>query len=604
MPRLFLLATFALLPASLLAGTYLSPSTLAAAPDAKRLYIGAATGQQVLVYDLASDACVASWDLPAAPCAMRVSAAGDLLAVALAGPDGEVWLVDVKTGKAKRKVPARHTPMAPILSDDGKTLYFCNRFDNEVVIADLNSGAQRSIPVQREPIAAALTHDGKQLFVANHLPTSAADQAYVAAHISVIDTAAAKVIADIQLVNGSSSLRDICISPDGKHAYVSHILSRYHLPTTQLERGWVNTNALSIIDVPGRKLINTVLLDDVDQGAANPWGVACSADGTRLCVAHAGTHEVSVIDRQAMHAKIDRAAKGEQVSAAVDSAEDVPNDLSFLVGLRRRLPLAGKAPHEIRVIGDRVYAAEYFSESLSHIALAPGPYAKATKVTLAPDKEMDVVRRGHFLFEDASWCFQRWLSCASCHPDTRTDALNWDLLNDGMGNAKNTKNMLLAHRTPPTTVTGCRPNAETSVRAGIRFAMAVLPEEDAVALDEYLKALTPTPSPLLVKGKLSESAQRGAELFRKARCGKCHSGELYTDLEKHDVGTGKGREVGIAFDVPTLIEAWRTAPYLHDGRARTLEEVLTTFNPDDEHGITQDLSPQQIKDLAAFVGSL
>ena len=52
------------------------------------------------------------------------------------------------------------------------------------------------------------------------------------------------------------------ISPDGKYVYATHILARYQMPTTQLERGWMNTNALSIIDVEARKLLNTVLLDD------------------------------------------------------------------------------------------------------------------------------------------------------------------------------------------------------------------------------------------------------------------------------------------------------------------------------------------------------
>jgi len=58
------------------------------------------------------------------------------------------------------------------------------------------------------------------------------------------------------------------------------------------------------------------------------------------------------------------------------------------------------------------------------------------------------------------------------------------------------------------------------------------------------------------------------------------------------------------FDTPTLLEAYRTAPYLHDGRAATLEEVVTTCNPDDRHGRTSNLSKQEIADLAAFLKAL
>jgi cytochrome c peroxidase len=208
-------------------------------------------------------------------------------------------------------------------------------------------------------------------------------------------------------------------------------------------------------------------------------------------------------------------------------------------------------------------------------------------------------------FYDASLCFQSWLSCSTCHPEGRTDALNWDLLNDGMGNPKQAKSMLLAHKTPPAMITGVRASAEIAVRAGIRhIQFAVRPEEDAVAIDEYLKALEAMPSPHLVDGKLSESAEKGKKVFSVAGCADCHDGPYYTDLQKYDVGTGRGREKETEFDTPTLVETWRTAPYLHDGRAATLKDMLTKFNPEDRHGETTKLSAEQLKDLVEFVMSL
>jgi len=67
------------------------------------------------------------------------------------------------------------------------------------------------------------------------------------------------------------------------------------------------------------------------------------------------------------------------------------------------------------------------------------------------------------------------------------------------------------------------------------------------------------------------------------------------------VGIGKGLDKDQKFDTPTLVEVWQTAPYLYDGRAVTIEEVLTKYNPDDEHGQTSNLSSDEIKDLANFV---
>jgi cytochrome c peroxidase len=214
-------------------------------------------------------------------------------------------------------------------------------------------------------------------------------------------------------------------------------------------------------------------------------------------------------------------------------------------------------------------------------------------------------RKGELNFNDAHICFQQWQSCASCHPDSRADGLNWDLLNDGIGNPKNTKSMLLAHRTPPSMSLGVREGAEAAVRSGLKFILfAVRPEEDAQAIDEYLKSLTPTSSPFLVNGKLSPAAKRGEKVFRTAGCITCHPPPLFTNLQEYDLGLAKGMDAGKPFDTPTLIECWRTAPYLFDGRAYTMKEVLTTCNPQDKHGVTSKLTPTELDDLIAYILSL
>ncbi|MCZ7640996.1 MAG: hypothetical protein M5U12_36045 [Verrucomicrobia bacterium] len=55
---------------------------------------------------------------------------------------------------------------------------------------------------------------------------------------------------------------------------------------------------------------------------------------------------------------------------------------------------------------------------------------------------------------------------------------------------------------------------------------------------------------------------------------------------------------------PTLIELWRTAPYLHDGSAATLREILTSRNVADQHGKTSHLNDDQIRDLVEYLLSL
>lgn len=585
---------------------YLSPTLVLPSGEKNAVFVTEFGASRVVETDFVAGKVLQTFKTAQPPTGLARDAQHKLLFVTTDGPDGQVLAFDLASGRPAYTLDAGHTPMAPVLTADGKTLFVCYRFNNLVAVFDLESQKEIArIPVPREPVAAALTPDGRLLVVANHLPAAPASGDYVAAQVSLIDPATRAVVANITLPNGSTSLRGLCIAPDGRYAYITHTLGRYQLPTTQLERGWMNTAGLSIIDLTARKLLSTVLLDDVDLGAANPWGVAVTADGRWLAVAHAGTHEVSVIDRAGLHTKLDAIAAGKKVSNVSNTLEDVPNDLSFLVDLRRRIKLDGNGPRGLAIVGNDAVAAQYFSDDLAVVALDPTVPHPARTATLGPRAVPDMKRKGELNFNDAHICFQQWQSCASCHPDSRADGLNWDLLNDGIGNPKNTKSMLLAHRTPPSMSLGVREGAEAAVRSGLKFILfAVRPEEDAQAIDEYLKSLTPTSSPFLVNGKLSPAAKRGEKVFRTAGCITCHPPPLFTNLQEYDLGLAKGMDAGKPFDTPTLIECWRTAPYLFDGRAYTMKEVLTTCNPQDKHGVTSKLTPTELDDLIAYILSL
>ena len=596
---------------------YLSPTALVADSQSEIIYIAEATAKQVAVFDTKTAKVTATISVPAEPTGLALAGDGSLLYVTCGGQKGCVGVIDPRNAKLLRTLPAGHTPIAPVLSPDGSFLYFCNRFDNNISVISTKDDKQLAkIPALREPVAAGITPDGRWLFVGNMLPYGSSSADSVACNISVINTGKMAFEIDIVLPNGSTGLHGIAVSPDGRFVFATHILARYTVPTTQLERGWINTNAVSIIDARRKRIIETVLLDDVDNGAANPWGLACTSDSKYLCVTHAGTHELSIIEIAAMIEKINSYNKkiGRRIdpfgggsydasSSGNGSVSNIPNELSFLYGIRQRIKLPGRVPRALAVIRDKAYVAEYFTDSIAIVDINTKSRLKTTSIALGPKTQMTAVRWGQMLFNDARLCFQGWQSCTSCHPSgARTDALNWDLLNDGLGNPKNTKSLLFAHETPPSMITGVRENAEAAVRAGItHIQFAVRPEEEAAAIDEYLKSLKPVPSPHLINGKLSESAERGRKIFDKADCASCHTGPLHTDLKKHDVGTGKDLDKNRRFDTPTLIEIWRTAPYLYDGRAPTIEEMLTTYNPGDKHGVTSNLTEAEVKDLAEFI---
>jgi cytochrome c peroxidase len=72
----------------------------------------------------------------------------------------------------------------------------------------------------------------------------------------------------------------------------------------------------------------------------------------------------------------------------------------------------------------------------------------------------------------------------------------------------------------------------------------------------------------------------------------------------HDVGTASHLDTHSEFDVPHLNNIYDSAPYLHDGRAHSLEEIWTLYNPGDTHGRTNDLTKAELNDLIEYLKTL
>jgi len=573
-----------------------SPTALALSPDQNNLYVAELTGGSIATIDAKSLKLIRRTAIDGE--ATGIAMYGNNLLVTSSHNSGELLEIDPVTEKILHRIKVGQGAQSPVVDAQRKRAYVCNYFMNSISVVDLTTHKEiNRIPVLRLPSAATLSTDGKTLYVANLIPDGPSNVEHIAAKVSIIDALEGKVIKHLELASGSNALRDLTLSPDGRYLYVTHYLARFLVPTTQLDRGWNNTSALTIIDTQSASTYATVLLDDISRGAPGSWGVEISADQKWIFVAHSGTHELSVIDATKLTEKIE----------AEEDKKDLEYNLSTMSGIRKRIKLPGNGPRPLLAYKKGIFIAQYFSDDLTFIDFSNGTQAlKIQNMAMNPSMKISQEREGEIFFNDASHCFQQWLSCNACHPDAgRVDGLNWDILNDGIGNPKNVKSLLFAHFTPPTTITGIRANAEVSVRAGVRhIQFAVVTEEKYNAVDAYLKALKPEPSPYLIDGQLSPAAKRGERLFkssRKGACRNCHNGPYLTDMKMHDMKNAGFADRTSTWDTPTLREIWRTAPYLHDGRSATIKDVLTQEN----HGnAAKKLSAEQIDDLVEYVLSL
>jgi hypothetical protein len=298
----------------------------------------------------------------------------------------------------------------------------------------------------------------------------------------------------------------------------------------------------------------------------------------------------------------------------------------------------GQNPRAIRLSPDGklayIYNALDFAVSIHD---AENMRRLATVKVCAPPKTPEWVR-GKILFNTAlpPMTSRLWIACSSCHPDGHSDGRVWQ---NPEGLRKTTAFFGMAHTHPlhwsadrdevqdfEYTIRGRlmqgRGLLHESIKPKVGVEKTELDEKlagrsaDLDALAVYCNSFDFTLSPNIpAPGKLSAAAERGKQLFfsTEVGCARCHSGPYYTDsrLERpfnlHDVGTGSqdtSEKMGPLYDTPTLLGIYRTPPYLHHGKAKTLRDVLTTFNKEDKHGKTSHLRAAQVDDLVEFLKSL
>jgi YVTN family beta-propeller protein len=466
------------------------------------------------------------------------------------------------------------------------------------------------IAVDANPQALAVAADSKILLVACDA-TGPANR-----RVCLVDIETGKTT--FRAIRGSSNLRGIAVDPQGKYALAVHLVPKSHLPSTQIEQGWVFTNAISFLSLEGPPCTVTLPLDLRTEGFANPEGVAITPDGSKAYVAHAGADVVSVIDLPALLTAVESAKREAAKSPGERRAPlDPPDAKNIMVDdlrltrryVRTRIPV-GANPRAIVVSTDgRLLAvANRLDDSVSLIDTGTDAVTETISLVREGDRpvssEDKLLLEGERLFHSGRLSFSGQFSCASCHPDGHADGLNWDLPADGFNNFHNTKSLLGNASTAPYGWLGTSPTLRDRFTGTLRHLFQHEPiESETTALEAYLLQLR---YPDRVADPAAEhlpGIAGGKSLFEGAAgCALCHSGPKHTDRQLHDVGTGSDGET--EFDTPALLRISSTAPYLHDGRAATLEEVLTRHNAAGLHGRAAELSAGELADLVEYLKSL
>jgi cytochrome c peroxidase len=188
-------------------------------------------------------------------------------------------------------------------------------------------------------------------------------------------------------------------------------------------------------------------------------------------------------------------------------------------------------------------------------------------------------------------------------------------------NMTNTQSLRNIGDTPPYKWNG--KNQSVYKQDGMRFSTVLTRNEafsykELDALTAYIMSGIPNPPNLIYNpnGKLTEAQKRGQEIFQRThdskgfeipvvnRCITCHPAPYFTNKKMADVGTLAASDDSILFDTPHLNNIIYSPPYLHDGRAASLEEIWTLYGKTEQHGAVNDLNKIQLNDLVEYLKSL
>ena len=310
-------------------------------------------------------------------------------------------------------------------------------------------------------------------------------------------------------------------------------------------------------------------LGDVGYAAGDPAALAFDDRGN-LIVALAGVDEVAItpIPEQAPR----RTVVGRQPTAVAPSPD-----------------------------GSFVYVADTLDDTVSIVEIKSG--LRAATISLGPQPEPTPADRGERLFSSAKLSHDGWMSCHSCHTDGHTNNLTSDTLGDGsFGAPKRVPSLLGVGTTGPWTWTRSISRLDDQVRKSIETTMrgSKPPDAQVADLTAYLISLAP-PSPSMTGAFQDDSPAvvRGREVFQARKCAACHVPPDYTSPERYDVGLAD--ELGVhEFNPPSLRAVSRRDALLHDGRARSLEQVFHK----ERHPSGLTLTPAEIADLVAFLKTL
>jgi YVTN family beta-propeller protein len=591
-----------------------SPEGMAMGVDGTRLYVALPDVNRVVEVDTERLDVVRTLDVPGAPTGLALDADGRMLYVTARLLD-ELVAVRLEDLSRAWSVPVGLEPvgLAVCRTPEGDRVVVANMGAHDASIVDVERREELvRVMTGREPYGVASTPDGSRALVAcrlSNMHIGAFDEVGES-EVTIIDPVRTRVVMR-QSLHSSHLSESIAVVPQKAWVITPLVRVRNLVPITQVARGWVMSSGLAISRTDSPDVIQ-LPLDEANAFYADPAGLAVHPDGSRAYLAAGGSDVVTVLD-------LDRMAEWLEGASERDKARAIHHlELSY-DWIVARIPTRSN-PRQVVLSpdGSRLYVGERLADTI--LVVDTSNNEPLERIALGDGGCWDPIRRGDRVFNTAAKTFQGQFSCRSCHPDGHVDGLTYDFDGDGVGD-----NLLLNRSlrglagTWPFKWVGTNPSLQ--VQCGPRFAMVLMrtdpfDDDELKDLVAFIESLPPARTRSAHEMEPTPSQERGREIFfathlpdgtpipRESQCHFCHAPPLFTNRMKTSVGTAGPYSVTDVFDTPHLLGIAAAPPYLHDGRARTLEELWTVYQTNDMHGMSEYMDKHQLNDLIEYLKTL
>jgi len=506
-----------------------------------------------------------------------------------------VLFLDADSGQTIGQVDVFDEPYGVVSNANGSKVYVTLDYPGQVVEIDVTElRVTRTMDIGQFVRGIAITPDERRLYVTEFYTTL----------VRAIDLLSGEQIDQWPGISSENLTRQIVLNPRRPKAYLPHIRSR-----VKVAHGAGSIFPyITVVDTrPSEGRRRTRIPMDAFLGnlvTANPWEVAVSPDGRQLYVVFSGTDDMF----------------------ACEILDDDYKEVTY-----RKYLEVGHNPRAVRVAPDNATVYVYNALDYNVVAYDTQQLSPVGQIDVSNHPLPTNVHRGKLLFYSAlqPMVGRRWISCASCHPDGQPDGRTWQNP-EGLRNTQSLSGLAWTHPVHWSadrdevhdfehTIRGKLMQGKGLVVGAVNESLGAAnkglsPDLDALAA--YTNSHKFSLSPYARNG-LTDVARQGREIFFSAKtgCANCHRGPFYTDstptdtasIVRHDVGTGNddpSELMGTAYDTPGLLGIYRTAPYLHHGKATSLVEVVTTYNAADQHGATSHLTSAEVNSLVQFLKSL